>query len=46
MFFNGKEKKIFNVSIYKDGAWISDSANTWKLFGQPGTYECGMLVIL
>ena len=40
--FNGKEK-VFNVSIYKDGAWISDYANTWKLFFRTGTYECGML---
>lgn len=40
--FNGKEK-IFNVSIYKDGAWISDYANTWKLFFRTGTYECGLL---
>ena len=43
--FNGKEK-VFNVSIYKDGAWISDHANTWKLFFRTGTYECGLLSYL
>ncbi len=43
--FNGKEK-VFNVSIYKDGAWISDYANTWKLFFRTGTYECGLLSYL
>ena len=43
--FNGKEK-VFNVSIYKDGVWISDSTNTWKLFFRTGTYECGLLSYL
>ena len=43
--FNEKEK-VLNVSIYKDGAWISDYANTWKLFFRNGTYECGLLSYL
>lgn len=43
--FNGKEK-IFNVSVYKDGAWISDYGNTWKLFFRTGTHECGFLSYL
>jgi len=43
--FSGKEK-IFNVSIYKDGAWMSDYGNTWKLFFRTGTYECGLLSYL
>lgn len=43
--FSGKEK-IFNVSIYKDGAWISDRGNTWNLFFRAGTHECGLLSYL